>query len=406
MQRFCTKQTQFAALIVFGAGIFHATSYAAPTLKDAVESAWARHPLAQARAARLDLNAAKRELASSWLADAPRISLSQKTDRLNQNNGAREYEAEITVPIQMPAVREARSALAEREATVYEANLAAEKWRLAGEVREVYWQARLAASDLALAERKVADQKALSADVARRLKAGDVARVDSNQAEAAVKLAEILQSEARSKSFRAERAFLSATALPQMPDEREREAKDDRLLERHPQLLELLRSEDAARAQQADANAYRRDPPEISLGTVRERSAFGESSAGSVVMRLTVPLASGSRNRARQAEASAARIEAETRLQQARARIEADIAAAKEDMVQATQQVGFAETRFNLIRDTYQLLDKAWKLGELDLPARLRAEAERFDAELAVSRAGLELARSVSRFNQSSGFLP
>jgi outer membrane protein, heavy metal efflux system len=406
MQGIRTRQTLFAALIACSIGSIHVTSHAAPSLKDAVESAWAKHPLAQSRAARLDQNAAKRELASSWLADSPRISLSQKTDRLNQNNGAREYEADISAAIQMPALRDARTTLAERETAVYEASFAAEKWRLAGEVREAYWQARFAAGELVLAERKVSNARSLSADVARRLKAGDVARTDSNQAEATVKLAEIMQAEARAKSFRAERVFLSATGLTQMPDGNEREADATQSLEQHPQLLELTRNTDAARAQQAETSAHRRDPPEISLGTVRERSGFGESSTGSVVMRLTVPLASGSRNRARLAEASAARIEAETRLPQARTRIKADIAAAKEEIAQAKQQVGFAEARFTLIRETHQLLDKAYKLGELDLAARLRAEADRFDAELGLSRARIELSRSVSRFNQSSGFMP
>lgn len=406
MRRFCATTTLSAALLACGLAAIHSNARAAPTLKDALEGAWAKHPLAQSRDARIGQNAAKRELAASWLADAPRVSLGQKTDRLNQNNGAREYEADISVAIQMPALRDARSALAERESVAYEANLAAEKWRLAGEVRELYWQARIAAGELALASRKVADARALSADVLRRLKAGEVARTDWNQAEAAVKLAEILQAEARAKSFRTERAFFGVTGLTQLPEAHETATKDERSLEQHPALLELAQTADAARAQQAEVSANRRDPPELSLGTVRERGSFGESSAGSVVMRVTVPLGLASRNRARMAEAGALRIEAETRLPQARTRLEADLAAAREDLAQAAQQVELAESRLTLTRETHQLLDKSYRLGELDLPARLRAEAERFDAELALARARLELQRNVSRLNQSSGILP
>lgn len=385
--------------------LFSATANAAPTLKDALDAAWTKHPLAQSVATRQDENAAKRDVASSWLADAPRATVGQKTDRWNQNAGAREWEAEIGVPLQLPALRAARSAVAESETIGYEAHTLAEKWRLAGEVREAYWLARIAASELALAERKAADASALSADVERRFKAGDVARTDWNQALAAQKQAESIAAEARAKTSRAKRGFLAITGLSQLPNGDE-PRKNAAAIEQHPQLRELMSDAATSRARQQEANANRRDPPEISLGTVRERSAFGEYSAGSVVLRLTVPLASGARNRARQAAAGADRIEAEARVPQMRARIEAEIASATEEIAQSARQVEFAESRLALSRETHSLLDKAYRLGELDLAARLRAEADRFDAELSLVRAQLERARNISRFNQASGFLP
>jgi outer membrane protein, heavy metal efflux system len=381
-------------------------SHAAPTLKDAVQSAWAKHPLAQARGSRLDEGAAKRDVAASWLADAPRISVSQKTDRVDQNKGAREWEAEIGAAIQLPALRSARTAVAENEAAAYDAEFSAEKWRLAGEVREAFWMVQIAANEATLAERKVTEARALSSDVARRFKAGDVARTDSNQAEANVKLAELTDAEAQGKLFRAKRNFLGLTGLSQMAEGDERPAEKALTLEQHPRMVELARNADAARTRQQEANANRRDPPEISLGMIRERAGYGESSLGSVVMRLTIPLASGARNRVRQATAGAERTEAETRVLQTRARIEADIAASQEDVTQSTRQVEFAEARFKLISETHKLFEKAYQLGELDLPARLRAEADRYDAELSLSRSRIEAARNISRLNQSSGVLP
>jgi cobalt-zinc-cadmium efflux system outer membrane protein len=45
-------------------------------------------------------------------------------------------------------------------------------------------------------------------------------------------------------------------------------------------------------------------------------------------------------------------------------------------------------------------------LGELDLPARLRAENDRFDAERALTRSRIEAGRAISRLNQALGILP
>ena len=404
----CNFSWRITFAVLLATILLNGIGHAAPTLKDAVESAWAKHPVAQSRAARQDEASAKRELAASWLADAPRVSVSQKTDRWNQNAGSNEWEAEIGVSLQMPGVRAARGVLAESEATRYDAHAAAEKWRVAGEVREAYWSARIDASDLALATRKVAEASALSADVERRFKVGEIARTDWNQAHAALKMAESAEADSRAKAFRSARAFLALTALPPLPidDESWRDSKTSIAIEQHPQLRELLLDAEVARARQQEANATGQDAPEIAFGAVRERSAYGEATAGSVVLRLTVPLPSGARNRSRVSLAGAERIEAESRVPQMRLRIDGDIASAVEDLSQATRQVEFAQSRAALARETHALLDKAYRLGELDLQARLRAEADRFDAELSLARANLHRSRSISRINQASGILP
>ena len=77
-------QRNFSSRVLLAALLLSEAAHAAPTIKDALDSAWARHPAAQSRAAHLDENSARRDLASSWLADAPRVSIGQKTDRWNQ----------------------------------------------------------------------------------------------------------------------------------------------------------------------------------------------------------------------------------------------------------------------------------------------------------------------------------
>lgn len=49
---------------------------------------------------------------------------------------------------------------------------------------------------------------------------------------------------------------------------------------------------------------------------------------------------------------------------------------------------------------------KSYRLGESDLPTRLRAETERFEAELAHARAQIETRRAISKLNQAHGLLP
>lgn len=394
--------------VFFGLGllILAAGANAAPSLREAVESAWAKHPTARTETARREQYGASRDAAAAWLAEPPRVSVMQRTDRWNDNAGAREREVELELPLSLPAIRDARIAVAERESAQYGTATAAGKWRLAGEVREAWWAARLTANDLSLAQRKADEARQLAADVERRFKAGDVARTDWNQAQGAARLAEVGAADAQAKAFRATRAFQSLTGLGTPPDAVEIPAAKPTALDTHVQLAELGRNVDTARARLDEAGANRRDPPVVSMGTVRERNGFGDPSAGSVMLRLTIPFATQARNQPKLAAANADLIEAQAKLQLEAARIAAEIASGEEDLVQARRQVEFAQARAVLARDTHALFDKAYKLGEIDLATRLRAEADRFDAELALSRAELEHGRAISRLNQVLGLLP
>ena len=52
------------------------------------------------------------------------------------------------------------------------------------------------------------------------------------------------------------------------------------------------------------------------------------------------------------------------------------------------------------------LVAKAYRLGESDLPTRLRADSEKFEADLSLARARVGLQRAVSQLNQALGLLP
>jgi cobalt-zinc-cadmium efflux system outer membrane protein len=119
-----------------------------------------------------------------------------------------------------------------------------------------------------------------------------------------------------------------------------------------------------------------------------------------------LPFGTDARNAPRIAAANAELIEAHAAFGLERARIAAEIEAARRELEQTRVVVQFAETRFTLAADTQRLLAKAFRLGELDLVSRLRAESERFESELNFTRAKLDAARAVARLNQALGVLP
>jgi len=365
-----------------------------------------RQPLAQARPARAEEFAARRDAAQALFPEPPSLVVGNRDDRLHRDQGARELSAGIALPLWLPGEQGRQGAIVSAERDQYDAALAAAKLKLAGEVRDAYWQVRLTENELALARRKVEEAAVLAADVERRVKAGDLARVDLNQTQAAERLALAALAEAEIKTFRARQGFNVLTGLSMLPRGEETLATQAVSLDDHPLLAPLQRAVATTQAKLNLVTQNLRNNPELELGLRRERGLFDEPYAHSVEVRFRLPFATDARNKPRIAAANGEMIEAHAAYNLERARVAAETEAARRELGQARTIVQLTQARFALAADTQRLLAKAFALGELDLVSRLRAENERFEAELNFTRAVLDASRAISRLNQVQGLLP
>lgn len=378
----------------------------AQTLRDAVEAAWARQPNAQARTAREAELEARRLAAQALTPEPPAVGVAHLSDRALRRNGRRESELELAVPLWMPGQRVRRLATLDAEGGQLASGLSAAKWRIAGEVREAYWQTRLAEAELEVARRKVVEATALRGDVEKRFRAGDLARLEMNQAQAAEQAAAITLAEFQAKRVRAAQAFRALTGLSEAADSWDEPPGAGIDLNSHPALQALRRAVDASMARLEQTHSDTRDPPEVTVGVQREREGADESANNALFMRLRIPFATSARNSPRIAAANAELIEARAAYELERRRVEAEIEATRREYEFATSAIALADRRFALATDTQRLAGRGFALGEFDLVTRLRAENERFEAELALRRARLEAARAASNLNQAYGILP
>lgn len=375
------------------------------TMRHVVDAAWQRSADGRAADARRDETAARRGAAASWTPEPPSLTLSQRSDRFHRNDGMREVEAELEVPLWMPGTRAAASALADAEGGALEAGLTLARLKLAGEVREAVWSLRLAQNDLEANRRRVAEAEALAADVQRRVKAGDLARIDANSAQGSLQQARAAQAETQARLLREQRLYTALTGLPQLPADHEADTAAAGL-DSHPGLISKRRTAELARARLHQASTTTRDAPELILGVTRERGEFGERYANTTTIGVRVPFGTDARNRPQIAAANAELVEAETGAALEHDRLLAELDAARDELEQARRVEALTVERARLAADTRQLLAKSFSLGQIDLPTRLRAENEHFDAELALSRARLEAGRAASRLQQAYGLLP
>jgi len=387
------------------------------TLKQAFDAAWARQPESQSLATRRDAAEARRQSANRWTAEPPTLELSGKTDQINKNQGSREYLVGVALPLWLPGERDRTGALADAESRATDSRALAAQLRTAATVREAWWNWQRAHIEQALARERLSNAQRLAADVARRVKAGDLARADQHQADGAAASAEVGLAEAISLLATATQRLRALTGItPTIQNMNVSAVADEPLpaaaidfaaLESsHPAVVELFDRAEVARRSVDLSRAQTRTNPELILATTRDRSAFGNAYQQTITVGVRIPFGSESRNRAKVSQASAEAMEAEGQLRLERERLIAELDAARVRIDSARTQLSAAEKRALLARESRSFFEKSFRMGETDLPTRLRIDLEAAEAERQSARIRIDLATAISALRQSLGLLP
>ncbi len=396
----------FKRLIVITLGLatlIPVTVVRAETLHEVFEAAWNKQPVQRSQAARMSEFEAKKQAATNLTPQPTSISLGQRSDQIGSNVGQRQTDIEFAAPLWLPGQRDNQRAIVEAETSQFTGTQTFSRWRLAGEVRDLWWATRIAEAEKILANQRVLSAQKLLADVERRVKAGDLARVDANRVNVELQTALIALKVADAQAFRALQQFNALTGLANLPQESEQLGQQ--AVDKHPQRL-AAQSLLLAQKRLDLIRSTPREAPELSLGLTRQKDIANDPYNNSISLKLKIPFASDALNQQRLASVQAEQAEAEAEQSLENARIEADISSARFELEQANASFSLAESRFNTALDTQQLLDRSFNLGESDLPSRLLAEAARFEAERNLVKARLETGRAISKVNQALGVLP
>lgn len=405
------RQAVLAIALAAISGGIHAQLATPPaSLKDVFDAAWGRQPESQALSARRDAAQAQHRAAGAWTPEPPALEINNKTDRFTRNNGARELEVGVAIPLWLPGERRNSGSLADAEAAAVESRVAAARLRLAATVREAWWNLERTRLDTDIARGQLDNARRIATDVARRARAGDLARADQHQADGAVAAAEaaVAQAEAGATAALQQLKSLTGGVALSVPAgaasvEPEPSPADPQA---HPALGELQDRVAVAERTAALATTRSRANPELRLSTTRERGAFGERYDPSITVGIRIPFGGGPRHDSRVAAARADALEAEAQFALERARLQSDGEAAIARVQAARTQLAAAERRAALARETRGFFDKSFRLGESDLPTRLRIESEAVEAERQAARSRIELAAAISAWRQALGLLP
>jgi outer membrane protein, heavy metal efflux system len=375
-------------------------------LSAALESAWQRAAAARESEGQRRRADADSVVAASLWAAPPSLLLSHRNDRLHDNAGRRESEIGVSVPLWLPGQRAARTSTAESAVAQARAGEQLARLRLAGELRDAAWELAALQAEAIQANAQAKLMGQLADDVARRVRAGDLARADALAADSERLSASASQAntEQRLQAARARWALL--TGLTALPDMTVQSTSQDASGTLHPQLQLASLSTELARQRVALTRHSRRDPPELSVGVRQDVPGRGQSSQGSLTLGLRLPLGTDDRNRPLEAAALADLDVAQTYEMRLRERLDSEISTTRTAWRSAQTQLDAETTRARLLRERATLIDKSFRAGETPLPDLLRAlsAAAQADSDVARQTAALGLARA--RHQQALGLLP
>lgn len=378
----------------------------AASLREALDQTWDKSPAAQTLEAKRAESAAQRVAADSLLPGAPAVILGHRNDQLNNNTGRREWEAGVAMPLWLPGQRDARQRQAQADKVGLEANTLALRLRLAGELREAIWQVRQVETQTQLDEARAQTAKKLAEDVAKRVRAGELAKTDLNLAQNEWRTAQAAVLQNRNRLLQAQQAYATLTGTTVLPDDIAESAQSKPLSDDHPLVEEARQTIEVAQAQVRVASQSRRDNPEIELSTRRERGNLNDPYASTVALTLRLPLATDARNLPLITAAQTVLTSAQSEYTRTRLTLECQRQQADQALQAAEQLLDLARQQRTASGENLELIQKSFSLGESDLFTLLRARAAAFEAEQSYNQQEIAQALSRARLNQAQGVLP
>ena len=378
----------------------------AVSLRAALDQAWEKSPQAQTLEAKRAESDAQGVAANSLLPGAPAIILGHRNDQLSNNAGVREWEAGIALPLWLPGQRDARQRQAKAGRVSLEADILALRLRLAGELREAIWQVRQVEAQIRLDEARAQTAKKLAEDVAKRVRAGELAKTDLNLAQNEWRTAQAAVLQNRNRLLQAQQAYATLTGTSVLPDDSAESAQSKPLSDDHPLMEEARLAIEVAQAQVRVVSQSRRDNPELELSTRRERGSLNDPYASTVALALRLPLATNARNLPLTSAAQTALTRAQSEYTRARLTLEYQLQQAVQALQAADQLLDLARQQRAAAWENLDLIQKSFSLGESDLFTLLRARTAAFEAEQAHNQQEIAQALSRARLNQAQGVLP
>jgi len=376
------------------------------SLSDVIDSAFQHTPQIIELQPYADLSSALQEKSQAWFAKAPRIALNYQTDSLHKNNGYREYETGIELPLWRLSQRKAFRSLATKSAAYAKLFPSLVRLEVAGRVRQLVWEVTESISRVKLAKKELEAAQHLEKRILRWVELGDRPATD-----ALLSTQEVLDKQA---AWHASEATLEESAqhynhltgLNKIPVDLNESLSPRTIDGQHPSLEAASLLVKQAKAKLLLERKSASGQPSINLNLRQEQSEEGATDFNSFGIGFSLPIGTHKHSTTKIREAAKEVASTQTAVLQLRHRLEADQDTARIELKRINKSIDIARQRLNITRKSSRLVKLAYESGESSLIDLLRSQSAEFAAEREDNRLQIARGRAISTINQSLGIMP
>jgi outer membrane protein, heavy metal efflux system len=327
-----------------------------------------------------------------------------RQDAIGSDTGYREIEAGLSVPLWRRGERAALRGQAVAGLALAEAQLAVARLELAREIRTAWWALAKASADVRVAREQMGLAQSLVTTSQRLEAAGEQARLDVLQAEAA--LAVMAQDLAQAIGQEAQARAQLIGLVGFVPTDLQAEVAGAVPIDDHPMVRAVLAEADHLARKARFARLQAAPAWRVGLDVRSERDGRGAENRTSTGVRISRPLGSDPSARVDATGLEANAIAARKQADAARITIETARADAAAGLSAARAMLSAQEARRLASAEALSLTERGWREGELSFLELLRARASAAEATRAATSARVAVDAAISTFNQAQGLLP
>lgn len=377
------------------------------TLTAVIDRAVLRYPeaaLPPAQAAQAD---AWRQRSASRIAGTPSFSFRYQSDRWGADDGLEEYEGGLQLPLWRRGERKAARTFARAMGAVAMTADSGLRWRVAGELRQVFWDLAAAEAELRAAQDNLVVLDQLAAAVQRRHELGDVAIGEVLLADSARLAAESMSVDAEALLVDAEHQYQTLAGIDTRPPfVVEPLSTLGEITPMHPALAAAEAQLERARSRVDLVRRNARGSPSLLIGPRWERPPLTDDYEDSIGLTFTLPLSGTAHANTTVADAQAAAATALAVRDRVLRRLDLAFHEARHGLEVAQAQLETNHRRATLTAQHAKLGRTAYDAGEMDLMDLLRLEEAAIAARRAHERAVITVNRQIAAYNQAVGVLP
>ena len=348
------------------------------------------------------------ERGDSWFAGSHSLALDYSTDKVANDQGAREAAGQLEFTVWNWGQKSAAQTVAERSQVVADKQSQAVRLDVARLVREALWDMALAESRLQQARYTVDIAGQLLEKVKRRVELGDLARADLLLAESEQLQYRAVLTQAEADVMHSRKNYATLTQTTKIPAQyREQLSPIDRIENNHP-LLEAINSL-IARRQASIEWAKTTDTinqPKINLTGKSTRDLRGMADTQSAGVGVVIPFGHGSYDAP---EVAAAHLELNQALAQ-REHLLRDLEKKLHEadhMLEVTRQELAIAQQLRQIAETHlKMTEISFTAGEINLLDLLKIQGRSLEAIRNAKEQEVKLQRNIAFYNQAVGVQP